>query len=87
MKKTIESLNLDRNENLRTIRRIWGNIYDQYSLQDIKEAANDADLRKKILQDTDLDVNRAKRFRNPLYWNLVVEYEWFFFYFKNNLLL
>lgn len=80
---TIEALNLEGNDNLCTIRRIWGNIHSLYSLCEVEKAAKDEHLRDEILQDTDLDINQAKRFMHPLYWNLVIEYQWFGEYFSN----
>lgn len=81
--ETIKALNLEGNDNLCIIRRIWGNIHSLYTLNDVKRAAEDKELRSIILQDTDLNRNQAKRFMHSLYWNLVIEYQWFGEYFSS----
>lgn len=78
---TIKVLALETNENLRAIRRIWGNIARLYTVDEVVKAAENEKLREEILLDTDLDRNLSKRFRHPLYWSLIIEYQWFGLYF------
>lgn len=82
---TIDALNLEGNVNLRTIRRIWANIVfrTRYTLADVKSALESPEQRDEILLGTDLDRNSANRFKNKLYWRLLIEYEWFEKYFRS----
>lgn len=79
---TIKSLNLDC-DSLRLIRKVWARIRRKnIKMDDVKTAKNDENLRIDIIVQLQLDRNEERNIKNDVYWELLLEFYWFYQYFS-----
>lgn len=85
LSNTIDNLGLEH-DRLRIIRKVWCLIAESrmYTIEKIKEATDDKDLRTDILADSGVPYDLEKRVNHPIYWSLLCDYYWFFNYFTNH---
>jgi hypothetical protein len=78
---TIKSLNLDCNS-LRLIRKVWACIRNNnVKIADVRAAEKDKSLRKDIIVQLGLDRTEESNIKNDLYWELLLQFHWFYGYF------
>lgn len=83
---TIKILNL-RHKTLIFMRKIWAKmVINNIRFSQITKALTDKNIRTDIIDDIDINLSERKNLRIDLYWKLLIEYNWFYGYFKNNIL-
>lgn len=81
-KKTIDSLNLEC-PSLRLIRKVWARIKkNNIPIVEIKAAKHDWDKRMDIIVSLSLDGSEENNIKNNLYWNLLLQFHWFYNYYN-----
>lgn len=78
---TIKAINLEY-PTLKLLRRAWAKISRFYTVEDVKKAANNIDLRDEIIDDSLLSSVDGNLLKKDNFWNLLFEYRWFYTYFK-----
>lgn len=79
---TITALNL-MHPTLIFMRRIWAKIViNNISLNQVNRAMTDKNIRTDIIDDIDIDKTERKNLRIDSYWNLLIEFYWFYNYFQ-----
>lgn len=78
---TIKAIRLEY-DTLKLMRRAWASICEYYSVEDVKYAITDDDLRNLIIDDSRLSAFDGNLLRRSTFWNLLYEYRWFHSYFK-----
>ena len=82
---TVKSLNLEHHS-LVFIRRIWASIVKMgITVNEIRAAQGDRLLREDIISDIDLKKAERDKLKNNIYWNLLNEFYWFYWYYKKRL--
>ncbi len=51
-------------------------------MDDVKTAKNDENLRIDIIVQLQLDRNEERNIKNDVYWELLLEFYWFYQYFS-----
>ncbi|MDR0895178.1 MAG: hypothetical protein LBN06_07775 [Prevotellaceae bacterium] len=82
-KETIEALKLEHGT-LKLMRRAWAGIVvgNRFTIDDIRNAGKDKQLREDILLESPIPVEDSKTLKSDLYWNTFFSYNWFYSYFK-----
>lgn len=63
--------------------KIWAKIViNDISLSQVNKALTDKNMRTNIIDDIDIDISERKNLRIDLYWKLLIEYHWFYSYFR-----
>lgn len=79
---TIKALNL-MHPTLIFMRKIWAKIViNNISFSQVNMALTDKDIRINIIDDIDIGFSERKNLEINLYWKLLIEYNWFYGYFK-----
>ena len=78
---TIQAINLEY-PTLKLMRRAWAKICRGYTVEDVKNAVDDKDLRDIIIDDSLLSSVDGNLLKKDNFWNLLLEYRWFYSYFK-----
>lgn len=78
---TIKAINLEY-DTLKLIRRAWARISRVYTVEDVRNAMADIDMRNIIIDDSRLNAFDGNLLRHSNMWNLLFEYRWFYTYFK-----
>jgi hypothetical protein len=78
---TVKAINLEY-DTLKLMRRAWAKVSDWYSVEDVRKAMTDEELRNEIIDDSRLNAFDGNLLRHTSLWNLLYEYRWFYTYFK-----
>ena len=83
MEDTIEILNLNH-KSLKRIREAWHFISKKFTVNDVKVAIDNPDLRDDILSEMPYSIAVDPTLYTDIYWNLLYQYNWFYKYYHDN---
>lgn len=78
---TIKAINLEY-DTLKLIRRAWAKVSEYYSVDDVKKAMTDEELRNEIIDDAGFNAFDGNLLQHSNLWYLLYDYRWFYTYFK-----
>lgn len=78
---TIKVINLEY-DTLKLMRRAWAKVSEYYTVDDVKKAITDVELRNEIIDDARFNAFDGNLLQNTNLWNLLYDFRWFYTYFK-----